>query len=135
MTAITDLATLIRTMQPALHPGRYVFASCPPDTVLPADALVASIREPEGLSVIIEEGAAQRAGLASTFCCVWITLLVRSDLAAVGLTAAVAAALTRAGVPSNVVAGFHHDHLFVPADAAERAMQALRELQAQAAVS
>ena len=51
-----------------------------------------------------------------------ITLGVRSSLEAVGLTAAVAAALTDAGISANVVAAFHHDHVFVPADRAEAAL-------------
>ena len=43
-----------------------------------------------------------------------ITLQVYSDLEGVGLTAAVATALAEEGIPCNVVAALHHDHLFVP---------------------
>jgi hypothetical protein len=46
----------------------------------------------------------------------------------VGLTAAFAAALTREGISANVVAAFHHDHIFVPERDADRAMEALRAL-------
>jgi len=34
-------------------------------------------------------------------------------LSAVGLTAVFAGALAAAGISANVVAGFHHDHVFV----------------------
>ncbi|WP_367890127.1 ACT domain-containing protein [Rhodobacter calidifons] len=53
---------------------------------------------------------------------------MQSDLAAVGLTAAFAGALGREGISCNVVAGYHHDHLFVPWDRRWDAMVALRAL-------
>ena len=53
------------------------------------------------------------------------TLRVHSALEAVGLTAAAAQALARNGISCNVVAGFHHDHPFVPHADASRARDAL----------
>jgi hypothetical protein len=134
MQAISDLHTLLATMQPVLQPGRYAFASLPPDRALALDAVVASIREPEGLSVVLAEQDAIDLGLPIAFIAAWITLGVHSDLAAVGLTAAFSGALARAGVSCNVIAGVHHDHLFVPAEQAQRAMDALLALQQSAAV-
>ena len=128
---ISDLATLLRTLQPMLNAGTYVFASVPVGKELPLDAVIASIREPEGLSVVMEESAAQRAGLSSVFKCAWITLSVNSDLEAVGLTAAFSAALAKANVGCNVVAGVNHDHVFVPVGQAQEAMKVLRSLQAE----
>ena len=51
-----------------------------------------------------------------------------SSLAAVGLTAAVAAALTEVGISANVVAAFHHDHVFVPLGRAAEALTCLERL-------
>jgi hypothetical protein len=133
MAPITDLAALLRTMQPVLNPGTYVFASVPGGQQMPVDAVVASIREPEGLSVVMEESAAQRARLSPVFRCAWITLSVNSDLYALGLTAAFSSALARAGISCNVIAGVNHDHLFVPIEQANPALEALRALQAQSA--
>jgi len=45
-----------------------------------------------------------------------ITLMVHSALDSVGLTAAVTRQLADEGISCNVVAGYFHDHLFVPAD-------------------
>jgi hypothetical protein len=53
---------------------------------------------------------------------------VHSSLEAVGLTAAVAAVLAAAGISANLVAAFHHDHVFVPADRAGEALDRLRRL-------
>lgn len=57
-----------------------------------------------------------------------ITLTIYSSLDAVGLTAAVAGALADRGISANVVAAFHHDHLFVPWDRRDEAMALLRML-------
>jgi hypothetical protein len=53
---------------------------------------------------------------------------VHSDLAAVGLTAAVSAALAAEGIACNVIAGHLHDHLLVPVDRADDAVSILRGL-------
>jgi uncharacterized protein len=132
MPPISNLTTLIRSMEPALNPGVYGFTSVADNASIDPQDVIAAIREPEGLSLILAEATAQRYGLPVLFRCAWITLTVHSDLAAVGLTAAFARALGDAGISCNVVAGAYHDHIFVPVDAAERAMAALRALQNQA---
>lgn len=128
MQPITDLEQLLAQMQPALNPGRYAFVAVPDDVVLDPRRIIASVREPEGPSVILLEQDALDLGLPVAFSAAWITLRVHSDLAAIGLTAAFAAALAHAGIGCNVVAGVHHDHLFVPFDQAQQAMDALRAL-------
>ena len=62
----------------------------------------------------------------------WISLHVHSDLQAVGLTAAFANALGSVGISCNVIAGAYHDHIFVPLEKAQAAMQALQDLQLRA---
>jgi hypothetical protein len=89
---------------------------------------VATVLEAEGTTLVLPAEQARGAGLAESSGYRWITLMVPSALDAVGLTAAVATALTAEGVSCNVIAGFHHDHLFVPVDAATRAMAALDKL-------
>jgi uncharacterized protein len=122
-------------MEPVLNPGTYVFATAVGDPPLDLSEAVASMREPEGLSLIVEESAAAAAGLSGVYRCAWITLTVHSDLSAVGLTAAISSALRDVGISANVVAGFHHDHLFVPVHEAARAMAALHGLQRHAALA
>jgi hypothetical protein len=129
---VTDLAELLRSMRPVRNRGVYVFASVPYDTALAALQPIATFREPEGLSVVVEERLAQAAGLAAMFRSAWLTLTVHSDLHAVGLTAAVAEALANAGISCNVVAAAYHDHLFVPVDAADQALAILNQLQTRA---
>ena len=133
MQTVVDLKELLAHMQPELNPGRYAFVALPSGHALDPIHVVASIREPEGLSVILPERAALDLGLPIAFTAAWITLTVHSDLAAVGLTAAFSQALGQAGISCNVVAGVHHDHLFVPVEQAQLAMEALHALARSAA--
>jgi len=122
----TGLARLLAGMEPVLQPGEFVFctvAAAPPDL----DAL-ATFREAEGLTIVCERAEAERLHLAYTFVCRLITLSVHSSLNAVGLLAAVSAQLARYDIPLNVVSAYYHDHLFVPAGAAEKALAALQRL-------
>lgn len=120
-----SLNALLRTMRPVRNPGVYVYCAAPLDTDLTGIPALATFRETEGLTVILEEQAAADCGLEPRFRAAWITLTVHSALDAVGLTAAVSAALAARGLSCNVVAAVHHDHLFVPVDAADEALETL----------
>jgi hypothetical protein len=122
----TDLAVLLASMSPYLNDGSYVFVrAAGPEGV--AEALVV-VTEPEGRTLVLPRQRADELGLPYEFVAAWITLHVHSALDAVGLTAAFATALTAEGISANVVAGYFHDHLFVPEDRADDAMRALRRL-------
>ena len=84
--------------------------------------------------MVLRKEDADRLGLDYDYVAGWITLTVQSSLAAVGLTAAVSTALAEAGISCNVVAGYHHDHLLVPADRLDDALAALRRLAGNARV-
>lgn len=131
--AVSDLATLLRSMEPELHTGVYAYCVAPHGTDLSALSPVTTVAEAEGLTLVLPEAQALQAGFAVLFRAAWITLTVHSDLQAVGLTAAFATALGHAGVSCNVVAGAYHDHIFVPVEQAEAALAALRALQHQPA--
>ncbi|MFE9725007.1 ACT domain-containing protein [Streptomyces sp. NPDC005794] len=133
MTGERDLRTLLHGMRPELRPGRYVWTTVPGGEVPTGVAPVVTVSEEEGLTLVVPEAQAAASGLASHFVAGWITLRVHSALDAVGLTAAVSLALTDAGISCNVVAGFHHDHLFVPYARATEAVQVLEALAVESA--
>jgi uncharacterized protein len=120
-----DLTVLLRGMEPVLHEAAYGFAVWT-GGALPF-APFATVAEVEGLTVVADLAAMQAVGMVSE---PWarISLTIHSDLAAVGLTAAFATALGAEGISCNVVAGYHHDHLFVQWDRREDAVAALRAL-------
>ncbi|MET3810768.1 N-acetyltransferase [Arthrobacter sp. UYEF3] len=124
-----DLFTLLASLHPVVREGEYVYALWPHGKPL-GGHIAAAVREAEGLTVVLPRPDADALGLSYDFVAAWITLQVHSSLEAVGLTAAVGAALTEAKISCNVLAGFHHDHLLVPAADAERALEVLHELSA-----
>ncbi|MFI9272571.1 ACT domain-containing protein [Kitasatospora sp. NPDC052896] len=130
MAGEKDLQKLLGDLHPEVNPGRYVYCTFPgrvPAGLRP----VVTVAEPEGLTAVLEQEEADALGLRYDYVAAWITLRIHSSLEAVGLTAAVAGRLTELGISCNVVAGFHHDHLFVAADEAERALNGLRQLAAE----
>ncbi len=128
---IRVLQELIVNMRPILHEGVYVFVSIQDEHSLDSVEIISSMREREGFSAVIREEDALRLGLEPFFRSVWITLEVHSDLEATGFTAAFSTALAAQGIGCNVVAGAYHDHLFVPVEQADAAMQVLTQLQIQ----
>ncbi|MDP3193695.1 ACT domain-containing protein [Tabrizicola sp.] len=120
-----DLAVLLRTMEPVLHPEPYGYGVWTGGILLITP--FATVTEQEGMTVVAPLAEMREAGFQSD---PWarISLTVQSDLAAVGLTAALAGALGREGISCNVIAGYHHDHLFVQWDRREDALAALRRL-------
>ena len=122
---VKDTHAMISGMAPVLDETVYHF--CQGSDALLEHA-IASFREDEGLSLILPDGVARAQGLVSDLPMKRITLTVHSALDGVGLTAAVATVLAQNGIACNMVAGFHHDHAFVPAADAERALALLNTL-------
>lgn len=115
-------------MQPVLHPEKYVFCTTADLSHIQLDHLIGSIKEEEGISIILSKQHADAYRLKYDFVAAWISLEVYSDLAAVGLTAAVSGALAEENISCNVVAGYHHDHIFVPFESGIQAMHTLNKL-------
>jgi len=130
MAGEEDLDTLLVLLEPSLLPGDFVF--CTAANLKYGDFAelqpLASYQEEEGLTLVLAKQSADVAGLAydSVFNC--ITLMVHSSLDAVGLTAAVSGKLAANGISANVMAAYHHDHVFVPENKAQVALQLLTEL-------
>ncbi len=126
---------MISGMQPELQTGTFVFTSTNDPTLAArlAREAISVFQEKEGTSLLIPIELAHENGLNTAQSMRCITLNVYSSLEGVGLTAAVATALAENSIPCNMVAAFHHDHVFVPADMAKTAMTVLASLQNQAA--
>lgn len=123
----SSLALLLTTMKPVLRRNAFAFCLVPAGKQVPRDSF-ATIVEDEGTTVIVPLESAGREGLDPLYVAACITLTVHSDLAAVGFLAAVTAELAADGISCNAVSAVYHDHLFVPLDRGERALEIVSRL-------
>lgn len=130
MTGETDLKTILQSLSPVMLDDAYVFC-----TVVGArygdyaeTAPIASYQENEGLTLVLTQERADASGLSyeGLFRC--ISLQVHSSLESVGLTAVVAGKLAAYEISANIIAGYYHDHVFVPQAQASEAFGLLRDL-------
>ena len=131
-TGESDLLTLIAQMSPSLDDQIWAFVSVGEvSSEYVAEHALATFQETEGTTLIVPWERAEEFEVCSEPMA-RITLNIHSSLEAVGLTAAVSQALASEAISANVVAGFYHDHIFVPQTAGERAVACLTLLSAAA---
>ncbi len=135
MPGITDLAQLLKHMTPTLDTTEWCFCCVGLAQVSQQQIQdsFACIRESEGWT-LITPAAGTSPLITGTPPALFkrIELQVHSSLEAVGLTAAVATALAEQGISANVVAAYHHDHIFVPSQKAGQALAVLQQLSTKA---
>jgi uncharacterized protein len=128
MSGETDLKTLLKSMNPTLHEGSYVFCTLENYSFIDPKELVLIFKESEGTTIIVRQETADKLKLKYDFIAAWITLMIHSSLDSVGLTATFSAALASEEISCNVIAGYFHDHLFVDFEDAEKAMRVLHSI-------
>ncbi|MEQ8772867.1 MAG: ACT domain-containing protein [Erythrobacter sp.] len=121
---VRDLQSMLAGMEPVLDEDsfRFVVPSSAQELAALHERCFALVYEEEGQTCVVRPGQGEKGRPFAR-----ITLTVHSDLEGVGLTAAASSALAGEGIACNVIAGFHHDHLFVPW---ERRIEALGILKA-----
>lgn len=129
---VVDRDAMVANMAPSLVTDTWRIVRIEPaNAATLLGEAIATFRETEGVSAIVPASLADECGQTGPDFR-QITLQVHSDLEGVGLTAAVSGALADQGIACNVVAAFHHDHIFVPASDADRAMEVLNQLSSTA---
>lgn len=122
------LISLLKNLSPQMHQGEYVYCHVAADYQLKGREAVATFMENEGKTLVIEKSQALANELKFESSMCWITLNVYSSLESVGLTAAISQLLAENNISCNVIAAFHHDHLFIPAAEGPAALKLLTKL-------
>jgi uncharacterized protein len=145
-----SLRHLLSTLAVTQHPTTYVFATIAPSSTgiapshapVPFEEIVLFFREPctapddspsaGQVTLIIPEHVALTHQIPHTYACKMLTCNVHSSLSAVGFMAVLTRKLADAGISVNPVSGYFHDHLFVPVERAERAVEVLEQIRRDA---
>ena len=88
--------------------------------------LIFNVSAEENFKFYLEK--AIKNNLPFYFVSAWITLEIDSTLDSIGLTSAFSKKLTKAGISCNVIAAYHHDHIFVPYLDKHKAMEILSDM-------
>lgn len=118
----TDLQRLLAGLAPELAARPRTIRSQAADASVQA-ATIMLFREDEGVTTVVEVDESTDEALWAQ-----ITLRIHSSLEAVGMMAAIAAALAARDIPCNAVSAYYHDHLFVPWPRRDDAIAALQAL-------
>ena len=118
----TDLQRLLAGLAPELAERPRAIRSQTVDASVPTEAIML-FREDEGVTTVVEVDESSDESLWAQ-----ITLRIHSSLEAVGMMAAIAAALAARDIPCNAVSAYYHDHLFVPWSRRDDAIAALQAL-------
>ena len=116
---------ILKNLNPRLNPDDYIFTIVNSLDSIDINEILAYIRESEGISLIMKKSVADFLQVPYFGVWSWITLDVHSSLDAVGLTSVVSNAFSEIGLSCNIVAGYHHDHIFIQKEMAEKAMNTL----------
>ena len=130
MSGETNLKTLLSNLSPILLQDTFVFCTFPEGSYgdFAQTCPKAFVMEKEGVTLVVEKAVADSQGFnySGEFSC--ISLEVHSSLEAIGLTAVISGMLATHEISVNMMAGYHHDHLFVPVANASAAMALLHNL-------
>ncbi|AFZ32511.1 Protein of unknown function DUF2241 [Gloeocapsa sp. PCC 7428] len=128
MSGETNLAVLLRSMNPILRDEEYVFCSVNhhDNSYLKLEPICV-FREDEGLTLIVRRDRADAADISYSSVFRMVTLSVHSSLDAVGFLATITSKLAQYGISVNLVSAYYHDHLFIPAARACKVMRLLQE--------
>lgn len=116
-------------MTPHLGKDVFVFSTLPEDQAQPyISESISMFREAEGVTLILLKSTAEKHQIPYIYPCRCLTLSIHSALDAIGFMAAITQALGASGISVNPISAYYHDHLFVPEDRADLALQVLQDM-------
>lgn len=123
-----NLMVLLKTLTVKLADGVYVFVTLPDRNVPDGLSPRMLFQEEEGTTLILRIEDAEAHGYSCEFPSRMITLDVHSSLEAIGFIARITGELAKAGISINPIAGFYHDHIFVPDGQEHDAVRVLEQI-------
>tara|TARA_B100000214_G_scaffold63798_1_gene42005 strand:- start:11255 stop:11656 length:402 start_codon:yes stop_codon:yes gene_type:complete len=130
MSAKKDLQDILKAINPSLVDEFFIFMTSkePINNLVNSLNPIAMFIENEGSTLVITKEIADRNSIHydAVFKC--ISLGVHSSLESSGLIAIISGELSKQDIPANVFAGYFHDHIFVPSNKAEKALEIISSI-------
>ncbi len=123
-----NLEIILKTLSPQLHNWKYIFLVNDKNYHIKKEEIIMSFQEEEWETLIINQEAADILNISYQQTFGWITLNVHSNLESIWLTAIFSTALAENNISCNVIAGYYHDHIFIPDTQKEKALKILHTL-------
>ena len=128
MDAELDINYVLKNLSPQLNEGVFVFCSVDNVKNIKEENIMASIVETEGITIVLKKEIADILKLPYSVTMNWITLNVNSSLELVGLSAIISKKFADNHISCNLMAGYYHDHIFVPVKDSNMVIKLLYEL-------
>ena len=131
LVGISNLKTLLKQMKPKIVNGEFVFCTISKTrfSKLKIKPLM-MFTEEEGISIIVKRKIAENNSLSYSGIWSWIILTVHSNLSAIGFLSVITDTLAKSKISVNIVSAYYHDHLFVPIEKSDKALELLKGLTA-----
>ena len=127
MSGITDIETLLTSMKPKHIAGEFIFCSLSENEMSTLSFVPLFIfREAEGVTMITTKEYADKNDIHYEHVWSLITLTVHSSLTAVWFLAAITTKLAQSGISVNAISAYYHDHIFVPIERTQEALELLQ---------
>lgn len=130
MPAKKDLQDILNNIDPYLVNESFIFMTSkePINSLINSLNPIAMFIENEGSTLVVAKDTADKNSIHydAVFKC--ISLGVHSSLESSGLIATLSSELLKHDIPANVFAGYFHDHIFVPNDKSEKALEIISSI-------
>ena len=123
-----DINYILQNLSPQLNEGVFVFCTVDNTLNLEEIDIEASVIESEGRTIVLRKEIADQLNLSYNVIMSWITLNVNTSLELVGLSAIISKKFTDNDISYNPIAGYFHDHIFVPIKDTNMAIKLLHNL-------
>ena len=125
MPAKKDLQDILNNIDPYLVDESFIFMTSkePINNLVNSLDPIAMFIENEGSTLVITKDKADKNSIPYDIVFRCISLGVHSSLESSGLIATISGELLKQNIPANVFAGYFHDHIFVPYDKSEEALE------------
>ena len=130
MSAKENLKDILENLNPYLVKDSFIFMTSQEPIKELVNSLnpLATFIENEGSTLVITKDMADKNSIhyETIFKC--ISLSVHSSLESSGLIATLSGELSKQNIPTNVFAGYFHDHIFIPIDKAKLALETISSI-------